>query len=272
MKNKSDNEQYLLILSAFEELIDRIGTDDVDIWHIIEVLAEIRAEYLFSIVADGMFMTYEVALQIVRDNINKRKDEVTDNKAIVLVSALENIIEFSVSQQYQMIREMPEIFSEDNFEDEVEPIFYKYNLLYATVEDNSVEQSAIVSFVLSMIQDNEMLQFTTQRDEKVRFEHSILDGISYRKSDFPSELIPPIDYNCRCFLVSTGNLLTDSDALKTQNEKVWRQYVNPIFNESLHNGGKIFSSNHPYFAIQVAHEESISDIIERITGKFIGEQ
>lgn len=263
MKEKTD--QYLFILEAFEEALDLIDGEEYDIWAVIGVLADIRARYLFQIVSDDLMMSYEYAIKVVQDNIDKGTDEVTDNRALVLLSAMENLIDFATCQQYQMFRNMPSEISDDNYE-EVEKIFEKFNYLYANVEDNVVDQSAIMAFAWLHFNDNATLQYTTQRDERVRYEHELLDKLTYKKNEFPAELIPPIDYNCRCFLVENGG----ESGNNTLESASWMAMVNPIFRESLAKGGRIFTDNHPYFDVDEDDEENINDIKEKIFDKWLG--
>ena len=47
-----------------------------------------------------------------------------------------------------------------------------------------------------------VLTYMTQGDERVRAWHLSLEGLSYRKSEFPPELIPHIEWGLRSFLVA----------------------------------------------------------------------
>ena len=84
-------------------------------------------------------------------------------------------------------------------------------------------------------------------------------------------MIPPIDYACRCYLLSDG---TNSESFVTASldRKKIRKYkklVNPVFTESLATGGKIFSDAHPYFKIPTDKISQLQEIAEKIKSKFI---
>ena len=257
--NKQEKtEQYLLMLKAFEEAIYLIGEEnEYDVWTIIGVLSEIRAKYLFGIVADNLLLSYEYAIDIVKNNIDKGKDEVTDNRALVLLSALDNILDFVIGEEYTMFTEMPPEF--DDVED-VEDVFEKYNWRYANIENDVVEQAAMVAFTWMHLDSQYLIQYTTQRDERVRVSHAMIDGLMFPKDDFPEELIPPVDYGCRCFLVNTGEMDSDKSSL---GNLAWVSMVNPVFKESLAKGGRIFS-DHTYLDIPEEHQDNVGEIKERI--------
>lgn len=274
-KNITDSESYILLIKAFEEALDEIEGKEDDIWYVISVLSEVRFKYLMRIVSDELFLSYEHAIKILNENVKKNRDEVNDNKALVLIAAMENLLAFSVCEQYQMMSDMPEDIYIDEFEEtEAEKTFYKYNGVFASVENNVVAQSAIVAYAWSRFDNREMLQYTTQRDERVRHSHQILDGYVAPKDSFPSDMIPPIDYNCRCFLVSTGNTSEDFEAEPSyyrERRELIKETSSPVFAESLATYGAIFGSSHNYFKVKSEHVDNIDEIMASIQDNFLNE-
>lgn len=271
-KNILESESYILLITAFEEALDEIEGREDDIWYVISVLSEVRFKYLMRIVSDELFISYEYAIKILQENIKKNRDEVNDNKALVLISAMENLLAFSVCEQYQMMSDMPDDIYLDEFEEtEAEKTFYKYNGVFASVENNVVEQAAIMAYVWNQFDSAEMLTYVTQRDERVRHSHQLLDGYTAPKDSFPSELIPPIDYNCRCFLASTGDSSVGFTASPTyyRERDSLREGVSPVFAESLATYGAIFAASHNYFKVRSEHSDMITDIMESVSDKFL---
>ncbi|WP_418915407.1 hypothetical protein [Alistipes indistinctus] len=98
--------------------------------------------------------------------------------------------------------------------------------------------------------------------ERVRPWHEALEGVSYPKREFPSELIPPIEYACRCYLVADGF----GSVVGALPESKPSFAVHPVFRESLCTGGRIFSGEHPYF--QRPLPPQIQKIVRNIKQKF----
>lgn len=271
-KDILNSESYTLLIKAFEEALDEIEGHEDDIWYVISVLSEVRFKYLMRIVSDELFISYEYAIKILNENIKKNRDEINDNKALVLVSAMENLLAFSVCEQYQMMLDMPEDIYLDEFEEtEAEKTFFKYNGVYASVENNVVEQAAIMAYVWNQFENEEMLMYVTQRDERVRHSHQILDGFTAPKSSFPSDMIPPIDYNCRCFLASSGEHASNFTASPSyyRERDDMRSGISPVFAESLATYGAIFASSHNYFNVKSEHADMISSIMDSVSEKFL---
>ena len=112
------------------------------------------------------------------------------------------------------------------------------------------------------VADQSIVTYMTQGDERVRASHLSLEGISYRKSEFPAELIPPIEWACRCYLISDG-IASVHGALPAGTD--FRKLVNPVFTESLATGGRIFADSHPYFREPLP--KKAREIAERIKRK-----
>ena len=265
----TNTEQYQRILSVFEDIINLSEGNENDIQYIISVLAVARFERLFWIVADGLMLTYEYAIEILKGNIDKHRDDIDEHNALVLISAMENLLKFSVCQEYQMMNDIQDIIdSKDTLSDldidKINELFFKYNGLWAHIEDNTVMQSATMAYMWGNLRNNSIMQFTTQRDERVRYSHSALDGFKAPKDDFPAELIPPIDYNCRCYLVNAGSKDFDVDDTYYENRRELIKEVNGVFAGSLAKYGNIFGDSHPYFDIKESDYDNIDMIIQGI--------
>ena len=77
---------------------------------------------------------------------------------------------------------------------------------------------------------------------------------------------------CRCYLLyddgpeAKGSLIEKVYA-KTPPEKP--DWINPVFEESVAFGGKIFSSAHRYFQIDKRHKKRLKQITGRIKDKYL---
>ena len=101
---------------------------------------------------------------------------------------------------------------------------------------------------------NEKVIYLTMNDDRVRPEHRKLQGTVFIPKEHP-ELIPPIDYNCRCFTVKMKDIIFKND--NNKGEKV----------DSLktkYNKGKelYISLKKDYAELEKAHNELEKDYIE----------
>lgn len=259
--------EYETLLAVFTRFIESL-TNEADSQAILEELMDLRAEFLIQHALSGFDMDYDEALELLR-NADGLTDEQSARRNII-VAAVDNLIDFAVAEEYQMAMELPSLDNDEFDEDDYEEVFEKYNKRYAEVENSDVEYAMIIAAGLVGVADSTVLTYMTQGDERVRPWHLQYEGFSAPKSQFPAWLIPPIEHQCRCYLVEDsimGKLKDVKDAVvKVPTMPDW---FNRTFKESVALGGRIFSDEHPYFTIDSRDEASLHDIAKRIKEKYM---
>ena len=160
-----------------------------------------------------------------------------------------------------MLNELPENIDEVCLSD-YEAICEQYNLTYAEAENEQVFFAAKMAAWWLAVSAESVITYMTQGDERVRPWHLSLEGVSYRKSEFPPELIPPIEWGCRCYLMTYGFASVQASLSIDK----CRSMVDPVFRESLATGGRIFTDAHRYFNTPLT--KYAKDIAKRLKSKF----
>lgn len=259
--------EYEALLAVFTRFIESLA-NETDSQTILEELMSLRADFLIQHALDGFDIGYDEALELLINTENLTDEE--SARRNIIVAAVDNLIDFAVAEEYQMARELPSLDDDEYDEDDYEEIFEKYNERYAEVENSDAEYAMIIAAGLVGIADSTVLTYMTQGDERVRPWHLQYEGFSAPKSQFPAWLIPPIEHQCRCYLVEDSVV----DKLKDVKNAVVKvptmpDWFNRTFKESVALGGRIFSDEHPYFTIDSRDEESLHDIAKRIKEKYM---
>lgn len=265
-KEKKEAE-YEALLEVFTRFVESLA-NEIDSQEILEELMNLRADFLIQHALSGFDIDYDEALEILRN-----ADGLTDEQSAkrnVIVAAVDNLIDFAVAEEYQMARELPSLDDDEFDEDDYDEIFEKYNKRYAEVESSDAEYAMIIAAGLIGVADSTMLTYMTQGDERVRPWHLQYEGFSAPKSQFPAWLIPPIEHQCRCYLVE-DNIVGKISGVKDAVVKVptMPDWFNRTFKESVALGGRIFSDEHPYFTVDSRDEESLHDITKRIKERYM---
>ena len=208
----------------------------------------------------GLALDFDEALSILR-NHNNFTTEHERHQHEILVAAIDNLIDFATSEEMTMISELPEEVDEECLL-EYETICEQYNLTYAEAENEQVLFAAKMAAWWMAVNSESVITYMTQGDERVRPWHLSLEGVSYRKSEFPAELIPPIEWGCRCYLIANGFAAVRASLSIDK----CRSMVDPVFRESLATGGRIFTDAHRYFDTQLP--EFVKKIVKRLKSKF----
>jgi hypothetical protein len=268
---EEQEEEYLAILTVFHRLLEAIS-EDMNQWEVLEELMELRADFAIHHAIRGFGMDYEQALELVRNYDGKLSGE-DKEKRIILIAAIENLIDFAVGAEYHMAQELPDFEYDDLDEDQIEKleaVCQKYNFRYANVENQDAEYAMFVAAGLVMIPAMTEIMFMTQGDERVRPWHLQYEGYSAPKSQFPVWLVPPIEHMCRCYLIEEDALGKLQQVLAKSKQKLeMPDWFNPVFKESVAFGGRIFSDDHSYFQCEEQHEEQLKNISNKIKTKYL---
>lgn len=263
-----DKEELLALQSIFQRLLEAIEADEGQ-WEVLEELMALRAQQLIGRALQGFGMSLEEALELLQ-SAEEGLSRVDKEKRIAIHAAIDNLIDFAVVEEYQMVNDLnfDEDYLTEEDDEEVLKVFKTYNQRYAKVENEDVEWAMIVAAGLVAVRSTAILTYMTQGDERVRPWHRTYEGYSAPKSSFPHWLIPPIEHQCRCFLIEDDvyNQLNVQAARTGKLEMP--DWFNPTFKESVAFGGRIFSDEHPYFQVDETHIEKLSEISARIKTRY----
>ena len=263
-----DEEELSALQAIFQRLLKAIKADEGQ-WEVLEELMALRAQQLIGRALQGFGMSLEEALELLQSS-EEGLDRVDREKRIAIHAAIDNLVDFAVAEEYQMVDDLnfDEEGPTEGDEEEALKVFKTYNQRYAKVENEDVEYAMIVAAGLVTVRSTTMLTYMTQGDERVRPWHRTYEGYSAPKSSFPHWLIPPIEHQCRCFLIEDDvyNQLNVQAARTGKLEMP--DWFNPTFKESVAFGGRIFSDEHPYFQVDEAHVEKLSEISARIKTRY----
>lgn len=263
-----DEDELLALQAIFQRLLEAIKADEGQ-WEVLEELMALRAQQLIGRALQGFGMSLEEALELLQSS-EEGLGRVDKEKRIAIHAAIDNLADFAVAEEYQMVDDLnfDEEGPTEGDEEEALKVFKTYNQRYAKVENEDVEYAMIVAAGLVTVRSTTMLTYMTQGDERVRPWHRTYEGYSAPKSSFPHWLIPPIEHQCRCFLIEDDvyNQLNVQAARTGKLEMP--DWFNPTFKESVAFGGRIFSDEHPYFQVDEAHVEKLSEISARIKTRY----
>lgn len=275
-EDKDDSQaEYEELLPLFINLIKSLRDPDNKKQALLD-LARLRAQLAISHAFEGFDIEQDEAIKLI--NQTEDLSELDEEKKKRLIAAINNLIEFSVCEEYQLMtniyKTLPDFdFDSDEFdtddEEAMEPLEElnkKYNLIYAGVENMDIEYAMMIALAWVSSGKEATLTYMTQNDDRVRPWHFALQGFSAKKDDFPSWMIPPIEWGCRCFLVDSNgdSVINQLDLHVFAKAPKKPKQIDDVFSESVAKCGRIFGKSHSYFKVGNKDKDALKEMVELI--------
>lgn len=263
--------EYAALLAIFKKLLE--AKDEEEAAALLASLMSMRAEHLIGYAFKGFNMTFDEALALIAKQDGLTDIEVRQRES--LIAAVENMAEFAVYEEQVMVEAVQQYVEEfeeseevdyEEFEDGILAIFQRFNYLYGWIENLDVEYAMAMAATLAPIPPTTWLMYMTMGDERVRPWHLQHEGFTATKADFPEWLIPPIEHQCRCYLIEDT---VEGVMARTYERPAMPEWFNPTFKESVALGGRIFSDEHPYFSKAKKDKDALNDIVKQIKAKYL---
>lgn len=277
--------EYEELLALFVNFLKNVRSDSRE--EALFALMELRADLAISHAFRGFNIDEEDALQLLKNLDDDTLTQQDRDKRDRLVAAVNNLIDFAVCEEYQVAQKVDEVYDERLEEDEYYDIDYNnpeetdeyydicalYNDTYAAVENGDIEYAMGIALGWISYSANEYLTYWTMNDAKVRPWHMALQGYTAKRDDFPAWMIPPIEYNCRCFLIPSSQadeVWDKADGLRRVMGKapVKPKQLDNVFSESVAKCGRIFGASHPYFSVKAKDKEFLHSCVNTIKAKY----
>lgn len=274
-KAQHDSE-YQSLLALFITLLSSYRSDNKE--EALYALSELRTEFTFNHVLNGLGIDFDEAMALLKNSEDHNLTQQDKDKKERLIAAIKNLIDFSVCEEYQLYDEVSGFIGDDEIEvnsdeyDELLALCQKYNDNYAAVENADIEYAGLMAAMWLKMSANDYLVYWTQNDMKVRPWHMALQGYAASRDEFPSWMIPPIEYNCRCFLESLeiGSVAGHIHHKIVGSAKTLKKpkQLSDVYSESLAKCGRIFGPAHSYFSVKESDKEMLKGFISRLREKY----
>ena len=285
-KAQHDSE-YQELLAIFINFLKNIHSDSRD--EILYALMELRADLAISHAFRGFNIDEEEALMLLKTLDDNNLTQEDKDKRDRIVAAVNNLIDFAVCEEYQVSQKADELYQGHLDEDEGYDIDFNdpdelddylaicalYNDTYAAIENADIEYAMTIAYKWVHTSATEYLTYWTMNDSKVRPWHLALQGYTAKRDDFPAWMIPPIEWNCRCFLISASGeeVLGNASDLRKVSAKVPQKpsQIDETFSESVAKCGRIFGKSHSYFQVKEKDKVFLQDCVTNIKSKYYGD-
>lgn len=274
-KAQHDSE-YQSLLALFISLLHSYKSGNKE--EALYALSELRTEFAFNYVLKGLGIDMDEAMVLLQNSSDQNITQQDKDKRDRLIAAIKNLIDFSVCEEYQLYDEVEDFIGDSDIDvnsaeyDELLALCEKYNDNYAAVENADIQYAGIIAALWLKMSANDYLVYWTQNDMKVRPWHMSLQGYAAPRDEFPSWMIPPIEYNCRCFLESLeiGSVAGQIHHKIVGSAKTVEKpkQLSDVYSESLAKCGRIFGPAHSYFAVKESDKEMLKGFVSRLREKY----
>ena len=119
-----EKEEFLLILEEFRKFVYR-AENSAEAWEVFEDIVALRASFLIDRVLTGLRMDFDKAFDLLK-NFNSSLTDRERQERDILVAAIENLVDFAVAEEFQMINELPEELDIEDMEEYEETVSYTH--------------------------------------------------------------------------------------------------------------------------------------------------
>lgn len=274
-KTRHDSE-YQSMVALFLSLLRSVHSESRT--EALYAMAELRTDVTFNRVIKGLGIDYNKAITLLQSSEDDNVTQQDKDLRARLEAALNNLVEFSVCEEYQLYDEVLEVIGDDEIDiesddyDELLALCKKYNDLYAAIENADIEYAGAVAALWMKMSATDYAVYWTQNDAKVRPWHMALQGYAAPRDEFPSWMIPPIEYNCRCFLeiLEVPHAEANLSRIKGSAKGIEKpKQLNGVYEESLAKCGRIFGPAHSYFSVKESDKEMLTSFVTKIKAKYL---
>lgn len=280
-------KEYALLYELFLNFLKNIDGDSRD--EILYALMELRADLAISHAFRGFGIDEDEALLLLKNLDDNNLTKQDKDKRDRLVAAVNNLIDFAVCEEYQVAKQVQNVYDvhvdyDENYDidfnnpadmSDYDIICSLYNDTYASVENADIEYAMGIAYKWIQFGSAEYLTYWTMNDSKVRPWHLALQGYTAKRDDFPAWMIPPIEWHCRCFLISASgdDVLGNASELRNVSAKVPQKpsQIDDTFSESVAKCGRIFGKTHSYFQVKQKDKAFLQDCVTNIKTKYYGQ-
>ena len=275
-KAQHDSE-YQSMVALFVSLLRSIHSDERS--EALYAMAELRTDITFNRVIKGLGIDFDEAMTLLRNTEDNNITQRDKDFRARLEAAVNNLIDFSVCEEYQLFDEVIETVGDDEIDfnsddyDELLALCRKYNDLYAAIENADIEYAGVMASFWMKMSATDYAVYWTQNDAKVRPWHMALQGYAAPRDEFPSWMIPPIEYNCRCFLEILEVPHADAKLSNIKGSAIGMEkpkQLSGVYEESLAKCGRIFGAAHSYFSVKESDKDMLSSFVKRLKEKYYG--
>lgn len=269
------DSEYQSLLALFIALLRSLREGDTE--ESLYALCELRTDLAFKHVLDGLGVEYDEAVMLLQNAGDENLTQYDKDLRERLIAAIQNLIDFSVCEEYQLYDETVETlgdseldFNSEDYENLL-AICKKYNDTYAAIENSDIEYAGKMAALWIRISAHDYVVYWTQNDAKVRPWHMALQGYAAPRDEFPSWMIPPIEYNCRCYLevLEIASINGRLHRLKGAAKNIEKpQELNDVYSESLAKCGRIFGPSHNYFTVKEGDREMLLGFVSKLKEKY----
>jgi SPP1 gp7 family putative phage head morphogenesis protein len=252
------DEEITALLTGF--YFGGYGLDNLPEWYYYKV-----ADKLLGGVYDGFGDTpTDLQTKINKARLAGDRDllkELSEQQE-VLIAMRKNVFEFSAAKTYEQQKQLRSLLFADGkiksfteFKKEAEKIVKVFNEQWLQTEyQNAINQAISAKEYSVYIEEQELfplLRYKTQEDDRVREKHQKLNNKTKAVNDpFWASYYPPIEWNCRCFVVQVSERDTRNEATIEEINKIVPEYFR--FNAWLDK--IVFGLKHPYFVVSDEEE------------------